>query len=345
MLKLSRIKKHLNIKNGAIALSALASIGIVYLSRADLQDRVQAFLPSREQTTLAEVLASPLESPIASPLEVSPTPVVAIVKSPTPRPSVSPKPSVTPLPKPSVSPVASPVVTNNTPPGAGYSRQTVSTSRGNFTVDIIAADLGSTRVIVDTASPSDCANDCPTLSLGEFVGRNGAFAGINGSYFCPATYPQCVDKKNSFDTLLMNKDKVYFNSDNNVYSSVPAVIFSPGSVRFIRASSEWGRDTGIDSMIANYPLLIQNSANIFGGSDDPKQTSRGPRSFVGNKGNIIYIGFVNNATVDEEATVLTTMGFENALHLDEGGSTALWYGGYKKGPGRGLANAILFVRR
>ncbi len=339
MLKLNKFKKHLNVKNGAIALSVVASIGIVYASRSQLQDRIQAFFPSQQPTTIAEVIPSPTETPIESPIAASPTPVIAIVKTPTPRPGVpsgsSPKPSVTPAP----------VVTNNIPPGAGYSRQTVATARGNFTVDIIAADLGSTRVIVDTASPSDCANDCPALSLGEFVSRNGAFAGINGSYFCPATYPQCADKKNSFDTLLMNKDKVYFNSDNNVYSSVPAVIFSPGSVRFIRSSSEWGRDTGIDSMIANYPLLIQNNANIFGGSDDPKQTSRGPRSFVGNKGNTIYIGFVNNATVDEEATVLATMGFENALHLDEGGSTALWYGGYKKGPGRGLANAILFVQR
>jgi len=29
--------------------------------------------------------------------------------------------------------------------------------------------------------------------------------------FCPSTYPQCAGKTNSFDTLLMNKNKVYFN--------------------------------------------------------------------------------------------------------------------------------------
>ena len=42
---------------------------------------------------------------------------------------------------------------------------------------------------------------------------------------------------------------------------------------------------------------------------------------------------------------LKAMGLENALGLDQGGSTALWWGGYKLGPGRGLPNAILFVSR
>lgn len=35
----------------------------------------------------------------------------------------------------------------------------------------------------------------------------------------------------------------------------------------------------------------------------------------------------------------------DALNLDEGGSTALWYGGYKTGPGRNIPNALLFVKR
>ena len=34
-----------------------------------------------------------------------------------------------------------------------------------------------------------------------------------------------------------------------------------------------------------------------------------------------------------------------ALNLDQGGSTALWSGGYRVGPGRNIPNAILFVRQ
>ncbi|MGD8744605.1 MAG: hypothetical protein PVJ52_03365, partial [Candidatus Woesebacteria bacterium] len=107
---------------------------------------------------------------------------------------------------------------SNAPPGSGYSRQQVNTEIGTFLVSMIAADYSSTKVIVDTASSSDCSNDCPVLPLSKYVSRNGAFAGVNGTYFCPASYPSCAGKTNSFDLLLMNKDKTYFNSDNNVYS-------------------------------------------------------------------------------------------------------------------------------
>ncbi len=237
------------------------------------------------------------------------------------------------------------VPANNAPPGSGFSRQSVSADSGTYLVDIVAADMGSTRVIVDTASDGTCAKDCPVKSLAEYVSRSNAFAGINGSYFCPADYPSCTEKKNSFDTLLMNKNKVYFNSDNNKYSVVPAVIFQSGSMRFVGQSLEWGRDTGVDGVLANQPLLLSGGNVSFGGSGDPKQGSRGSRSFVGNKGSTAYIGVVHNATVAEVARVLKALGLDNALNLDSGGSTALWSGGYKAGPGRGIPNAILFVRK
>jgi hypothetical protein len=237
------------------------------------------------------------------------------------------------------------VPSSNTPPGSGYSRQQVTTDAGTFLIDIISADLGSTRVIVDTAAQSDCSNDCPVLQLAEYVSRSGAYAGVNGSYFCPASYPSCADKKNSFDTLLMNKNKVYFNSDNNVYSTVPAVIFLGGSVRFVGQSLEWGRDTSPDGVIANQPLLVSGGNVTFGGDDDPKKGSRGGRSFVANRGSTVYIGVVHNATVAQSARVMKVLGMDNALNLDDGGSTALWHSGYKVGPGRSIPNAILLVKR
>ncbi len=237
------------------------------------------------------------------------------------------------------------VTESTSPPQSGYSRQQVPTSIGTFMVDIVSADLSNTRVIVDTASDSNCANDCPVLSLGDYVSRNGAFAGINGSYFCPASYPSCSGKTNSFDTLLMNKNKVYFNSDNNVYSTVPAVIFTGNGVRFVSKSMEWGRDTGIDSMIANQSLLVFGGNNVFAGDGEIKRSGKGSRSFIGNKGNTVYIGVVHNASAAEMSYVLHTMGMDNALNLDSGGSTALWSGGYKVGPGRNIPNAILFVRK
>ncbi len=281
--------------------------------------------------------------PLATPT-VSTTPTESPTPTPSPSPTPKPSPVKTVTPKPSTAATAAPVI-NNAPPGTGYSKQSVSTDAGVFTVALVAADISSTRVIVDTASAGDCGNGCPVLSLGDYVGRNGAYAGVNGSYFCPESYPTCAGKTNSFDTLLMNKNKVYFNSANNVYSNNPAVIFGGGYVRFVGASSEWGRDTGIDSMISNYPLLVAGGNVAFGGDDDPKKGSKGTRSFVANKGNVVYIGVVYNVTVAESARVMKALGMENALNLDSGGSTALWSGGYKAGPGRGIPNAILFVKK
>jgi hypothetical protein len=244
-----------------------------------------------------------------------------------------------------LTPTPVPIAINNTAPSSGFSHQLVSSDVGQNVVDLIAADLGSTRVVVDSASDSDCKNDCPVMALGDYVSRNGGYAGVNGSYFCPSTYPSCVDKKNSFDTLLMNKNKKYLNSDNNVYSVVPAVIFLGSSVRFVSRSLDWGRDTGVDGVLANQPLVLLGGNIVFNGNGDPKIDTRGNRSFVGNKGNTVYIGVVYNASVSDVGHVLKTLGLDNALNLDSGGSTALWFGGYKIGPGRGIPNAIVFVKR
>jgi hypothetical protein len=95
----------------------------------------------------------------------------------------------------------------------------------------------------------------------------------------------------------------------------------------------------------NYPLLVSGGNIAFGGGSDPKMGSKGPRGFVANKGSTVYIGITYNATVAENAHVLKTLGIENAMNLDSGGSTALWFGGYKAGPGRNIPNAIVFVRK
>jgi len=231
------------------------------------------------------------------------------------------------------------VAVNNSAPGSGFSQQKVSTGNGDFLVSIIAADLNSTRVIVDTASDSDCRDNCPALPLATYVARNGAFAGINGSYFCPPDYPSCAGKVNSFDTLLMNKNKVYFNSDNNVYSNVPLVYFTGNTMGVRGRSSDWGRDTGVDSVIAMQILLVS------GGNPTSAGGGKAVRTFIGTKGSMVYIGIVHGASFSDAGVVLKTMGIDNALNLDQGGSTALWYGSYKAGPGRNLPNAVVLVRK
>ncbi len=238
------------------------------------------------------------------------------------------------------------VPASNTPPDSGYSRQTVNSDAGAFVVDVLTADLNSTRVQVETASSGDCHDGCPVDSLASFIAKSGGYAGINGPYFCPVEYPSCAGKTGSFDTLLMNKNKVYFNSDNNVYSTVPAMIFNGSGVRLVGQSLEWGRDTGVDAVIAAQPLLVSGGNVAFGGNSDPKEGSKGSRSFIANKDNKVYIGVVHGATVAEVARVLKTMGVQSALNLDSGGSVAFAVNGkYVDGPGRNTPFGIVLVRK
>lgn len=230
-------------------------------------------------------------------------------------------------------------------PVTGYREEKIDTGMGLYTIKSIAADLTNTKVIVDTASSSDCADNCPVKSLSQYVTENGAYAGVNGSYFCPADSPSCAGKANSFLSLIMNKDKVYFNSEHAKYSPDPVAVFGNNYVRFIEQASEWSRDTSIDSVFSNYPLLIFDQEVRFAEAGDGKQSIKSNRSFLANKGNIVYIGVAYNVTVAESAQVMRAMEMDNAINLDAGGSTALWYEGYKAGPGRGIPNAILFLRK
>ncbi|MDO8472069.1 MAG: phosphodiester glycosidase family protein [bacterium] len=288
------------------------------------------------EATLADI-RSKMDAIITGQAEAEKKKIIAPPPVPKPAPAAKTQPAPAPAPAPA---------TNNAPPGSGYSQQIVAANGQTFVVSVVAADLASTRVIVDTASTADCHQDCPVLSLSEYVARNGAFAGVNGSYFCPATYPTCTDKKNVFEIMAMNKDKTYFNSDVDPNTDYPAVIFRNGSIQFISAIANWNKSTDIDSMLANYPLLVANKQNIYAGSGVDKLNSKGNRSFVANIGSTVYIGVVRSASVGDSAAVMQTLGMENALNLDDGGSTALWAdGGYKVGPGRGLPNVILFISK
>lgn len=228
---------------------------------------------------------------------------------------------------------------SNSLPGSGYSRQKVSTERGEFVIAMVVAP--GARAVVETASESDCSDNCPTKSLAEHIAASGGFAGINGAYFCPPDYPRCQGKVNSFDTLAVNgRTKAVLNRANNVYSTVPLVAAYGGNLSFYDQTVQWGVDTSSGGAIANYPRLLRD-----GSIASTEENGKGTRGFIGVKDGAIVIGHVYAASFGDTAAVLKTLGLQNALNLDGGGSSALWFeGGYKVGPGRGLPTAIVLVR-
>lgn len=236
--------------------------------------------------------------------------------------------------------VSTPTATSsNTAPGSGYSRQKVSTARGEFVISLIVAP--GARAIVETAGESDCGDNCPTKTLAEHVAASGGFAGINGAYFCPPDYPRCQGKVNSFDTLAVSgRTKAVLNRANNVYSTVPLVAMYGTSLSFYDQTVQWGVDTSSGGALANHPRLLRDGNVVT--SDEG---SKGTRGFIGVKDGAIVIGHVFAASLADTAEVLKTLGLQNALNLDGGGSSALWMdGSYKVGPGRSLPTAIVLVR-
>lgn len=292
----------------------------------------------------------------------SPTPSTSLRVNPTLTPTSTPTPTATPtlFPTPSRSPTPSlslslsqisisPLPQSTSMPGEGNTRTRVVTDSGTFTLSCIGAAKGSVRVVTDSGNDSDCANDCTVLSLADYAARNGAFASMNGMYFCPADYAACSDKKNSFDTLFFNsRSRIYLNSDNNIYSTLPwLAIEGSGNPLFYRHTSEWGRDMGIQAGTSGNPLLIKDGANVVGevGLDDKQRNVKGNRGAFVQDRNLIYLCTVSGATVPDSAAVYQALGTDNAINIDGGGSTALWLNGsYIYGPGRNIPTAILFVR-
>lgn len=271
----------------------------------------------------------------------SPTPIL-----PTPSPSPNPTHYPTPSPTAPLSPVLSPKPLAQTPitssPNNGFSRVSVQTERGTFVANIITLDI-SAKMITDTASDSNCTNDCPTLSLADYVSRNGGFAGINGTYFCPTDYSECESKKNSFDFPIwntrlgkwINEDKLFWNDRSMIYQA-------GGQMRFLRNANSGAGSPAAG--IANYPGLLDNGEIIVSQSGlSSKLQGKGTKGGIGFNDSKIYLVIASNVDSLDFAHLFKNIGAKFALNLDGGGSAALWYGGaYKVGPGRSLPNAVVF---
>ena len=75
----------------------------------------------------------------------------------------------------------------------------------------------------------------------------------------------------------------------------------------------------------------------------PEQKKRTRKAGIGfGDGGKVLLIVAPAATMHEFAEIFKALGAQNAPNLDGGGTAALWFGGYKVGPGRALPNAIVF---
>lgn len=227
-----------------------------------------------------------------------------------------------------------------------YSKQTVSTNNGDFTVYLMHFDLSQYDMVVDSASDDDCQNECPVKSLAEFVAINNAIAGIHGTYFCPTAYESCAGKTNSFYYKLYNgRIKKEINWNNGLGDYLPFIAVNNSIVKYYDSWAE-AKNNPMSTGISCRPHLVENGVAVvtLGDMDSDKESSyKMSHGFIGHKGNIIYVGIVLSANLFDSAQVSLALGLDNSFNLDGGGTSALFYNNsYKVGPGRNMPNAIVF---
>jgi exopolysaccharide biosynthesis protein len=205
-------------------------------------------------------------------------------------------------------------------------------------------------MLTDTGNDDNCANGCVTLPLVNYVSRDGGFAGVNGTYFCPAAYPDCAGKTDSFDFPVYNtRLGKWINSDKLGWAERRAIFYTDGSGAHYQNNSA-GFGGGLTAGIINYPGLVdggnvQIDDNQSGLSD--KQRAKGTKVGIGLRDSqTVMVVIAGNVNMLEFAHIFKSLGATGALNLDDGGSTALVYGGrYIYGPGRNLPNAVIFANK
>lgn len=241
--------------------------------------------------------------------------------------------------------------------GMHYETRTVTINGATFNVSYVAIDLTNPKlkILTDTAQSTDCDNNCPVKSLAEFSVANNGSAAVNGSYFCPATYPDCQNSLNYYYYPVYNSRLgVMINADQMRYPTTGAIlIFDQNNKPYffkttteVRSKDNFEKQYGtkMQAAIGNSPMLVFNSQNILTAStlDDKQRYTKSARAAVALKNNTLYFLTGRNATVVDMAAILNQMQMEYALNLDGGGSTALYYNGsYKAGPGRNIPNALI----
>lgn len=251
-----------------------------------------------------------------------------------------------PAPSPAPAPAPTAFRTAGRNQYSSYEQKYVATEVGSFWADIITIDTNNPnlRVITDTADERDNCweTGCAALPLATYVTRNGGFAGIHGSYFCPPDYAACVDKPYSFDLAAYNSR---LGKWVNPYLKFNAVLTFSGKSSALYTGREDSllQQISVTAGIANYPALISGGNLAYVNLDSKQANVRSYRGGIGVKDNYIYLVIARSATVPHLAYVMKALGVQSALNLDGGGSSALYYDGYKVGPGRLLPNAIVFA--
>lgn len=237
---------------------------------------------------------------------------------------------------------------------SAYEHKTIQAGGNNYLVDMITIDLTNPKlkIVTDTANDANCKSNCAAKPLGRFILDNGAFAGINGTYFCDSAG---CGRNYSFYPVFNTRLSTLINEDQCKYQTTgPMLVFDTNNKfyyfkesREFKSVADFEKNYGvkIQAAMGNKPRLIQDYMNyLIDWELDKKQLeAKATRNAIGYLNNKLYLVIAYKTTVPDLANIMQSLGVEYALNLDGGYSTALWYNDeYMVGPGRNVPNAILF---
>jgi len=235
---------------------------------------------------------------------------------------------------------------------------TLTNDRGSFPVHVISLRRDRFEMITDTAESQDCASNCDALELKDYVDEHGAFAAIHGTYFCPPDYSACDKKTNTFLPPVFNTglDRL-INEDTLRFHNRPMIASDTnGELYYFHRSSAFGdsvadfedaKQTELQAAIGNWPSLVENGFSVV--ANEPSESGflvPATRGGIGWNDDHVFLVIAGGATMDDFASIFLSLGADDAMNLDGGGSATLYYdGAYRFGPGRDLPNAILFQEK
>ncbi len=246
---------------------------------------------------------------------------------------------------------------------SSYQHQKLTLEGSTFSLDIIEIDLSNPNLKIKTLAAGDipCLGTCPAKSLADYVFSHNAFTGFTGSYFC--TGSSCGGNNYYFFPVYDSQRQLMINDDQLKYWTTGPLIAFDENNRFYyfkdsrdfksQANFETQYGVKLQAAIGNKPRLLENSfntlidwevdvsqrnsrlrRNAIAYRDDPQNPGQGKLSLIS----------VNTASLDDLVRILQHLGFEYALNIDGGYSSAMIYNGeYMLGPGRNLPNAIIFT--
>lgn len=201
-------------------------------------------------------------------------------------------------------------------------------------VYVIKVDLDDPRISIDLGLPKKGLAHSETFT--SMIGRRGPVAAVTGTYFCTRSLLPV-------GSLAVGGKELYVSCIGNTVCFMPA-----NRVRIANTAKNEGFDfTGAQIGLRTGPRLLENGRYVLNarreGFRDPGLFGSRTRMVLGitpaNK--LLLVSIATPVTFARTASIMKVLGAVDALALDGGTSSAMYYKGrYIRRPGRALTNII-----